>query len=201
VPGVKPRQLMISILAIVSLAHLVAPTANAQFCFRGKPAPECRSFLITEIGLGLRVGEGRSLEDGWPASEIGWMYNLNEHYAVGATSYIVYDAKYEEFRGGLKLRVRRWLNNDFSLNASGGAILLGGEYNEEHPEFAGHVDLNYKDFVGPYVGVDVLRGRGRSSDEAIWHTGIRFGSYAGTGLSSVAAALVVAGLYSYAVAG
>ncbi len=162
-------------------------SANAQVCFRGKPPPTCKGFWVTELGLGYRVN---GPQRGWPVSEIGLMFNVNERYAIGGTSYVAYDAQYDDFRGGLKLRVRRWLNPDVSLNVSGGLILLGGDYREKYPEFTGHVDVNYKDLLAPYVGLDLLRIEQGSLDGAGWHLGIRFGSYAGSGLSAVALALI-----------
>lgn len=179
------KQLIIPGIVVFFCLHLQSVPASAQVCFRGKPAPACRAFWVTESGLGYMASKGGSA---WPISEMGLMFHLGERYATGATTYIAFDGDTTDFRGGVKLRLRRWFNPDLSMNVSGGLILVGGAYNEEHPGFAGHLDLNYKDFVAPYLGLDVMR-RG-PLDGANWHAGLRFGSRTGLGICAVAAALV-----------
>jgi len=171
--------------------HLLACQAQGQVCFRGRPTPQCRSFLVTEFGAGFRIGgDSKWPQDTWADIELGWMYNLSEKYAAGATGYMAFDPHYEDIRFGLKLRGRRWLNDSFSLNASGGALLHGGrKFSEDFPSFTGHVDLNYKDYVAPFVGVDVLRNEDGSHTH--WHGGARFGYIAGSGMAVAAGAILV----------
>jgi hypothetical protein len=178
-----------------------AATAEAQMCFRAKPAPRCRTFWVTELGLGYRVGEGRWEDAGWPVSEIGLMYNLGSRNAVGVTTYVTYEPKYSDFRGGFKLRFRRWFNPDLSVNLSGGLLLVGGGYREKHPGFSAHVDLDYKEVLAPYVGLDVLRDATSTLDGSNWHVGVRFGSYPGSGLSGIALVTIAVILYTIQVAG
>ena len=186
---------VIGLVCIVVL--LTSTVTNAEMCFRGRPVPECRTFWITEVGLGYRISHPDVNERGWPTSEIGLMYNLNEHYAIGATSYASYDAKFEEFRGGAKLRARRWFNRDLSVDVSGGLLFLGHGYHQDFPSFTGHLDVNYKDVVAPYLAVDVLREEHSSLDGANWQAGLRFGSFPGSGLTGIAIGLVAVGLFMF----
>jgi hypothetical protein len=156
---------------------------------------------VTEVGFGFRLGKTGGLDKGWLVSELGLMRNLDKHYAAGATTYIVYDTQFSEFRAGLKLRGRRWLSRGLSVNASGGLLFLGGVYGEKQPGFASHIDINYKDFVAAYVGCDVLRGDTGSYGGTKWHIGTRFGSHVGSSLSAVAAGVVAAALFILATAG
>jgi len=73
------------------------------------------------------------------------MRNLDERHAVGAV---------------IKARYRRWIRPHISLNLSSGAVFLSGTYGERLPAFTGHVDLNYKDLIAPYIALDVVRDRG-----------------------------------------
>lgn len=184
------RRIVVKLLIIPEITCLLClflqpVPASAEMCFRPKPAPVCSAFWVTESGLGYMA---RGIDRAWIVSEIGPMFNLDERYAVGATSYIAYDGQWGDFRGGVKLRLRWWFNPGLSMNVSGGLILVGGAWDEEHPGFAGHLDLNYKDLVVPYIGLDVMRGGGL--DGANWSVGLRFGSVVGLGISAVGAAVV-----------
>ncbi|MFC1572863.1 hypothetical protein ACFL6M_04610 [Candidatus Eisenbacteria bacterium] len=195
------KRLVVPATMVLSCFLFHAVSADAQVCYRGKPSPTCRTFMVTEVGLGLNVQESQWENKGWPLLEIGLMRNLGKRYAVGGTCYVVYDSKYEDFRGGLKLRARRWFNPDLSMNLSGGLLFMGGSYGETFPAFAGHLDVNYRDLVAPYVAVDVLRHEASPLDGANVHMGLRFGSYPGTGLTGIAVGVVVLALYSRTVAG
>jgi hypothetical protein len=181
------------------LLVLLVSSARGQICFRGKPAPDCKFFGVTEIGLGFRLGDEGGLDKGWLASELGLMRNVGPRYAVGGTTYILYDTGASDFRAGLKLRGRRWLRRDLSLNVSGGLLLLSGIYGEELPGYAGHIDLNYKDLVAAYVGCDVIR-RESADERVVWHAGVRTGGHIGSSLTAVGVGLVFLALYAIATA-
>jgi len=61
--------------------------------------------------------------------------------------------------------------------------------NYDYAGFTGHVDLNYKDLVAPYIGIDLERAGG--GYDSFGHAGLRGGSYAGLGLSTVTAGFVI----------
>lgn len=176
--------------------------AHAKMCFRGSPAPKCKSFFITEVGIGHKIGKLSFPNGGHFTFEQGIMFNLNEQYALGAANYVVFDERYSDFRGGLKVRLCRWLDHGLSANVSTGLIIWGDSYGERLPEFAGDVGLSYKDWIAFYVGLDYLRLMENDRlNGANWHTGLRFGSYPGGVLTGAAVVLgVVAGIAS-AIAG
>jgi hypothetical protein len=146
--------------------------------------------LITEVSLGYRgEGEDRILGE----SELGMMYNLNDRHAVGVTTYFQVDS--EVGRWGLKARYRRWFTRDLSLNLSGGATFAftGAGSDQRRPGLAGHVDVNYKDLVAPYLGVAANR---KEDLHLTFHIGLRFGSYIGGSIQLGAAAVaVIVGLF------
>ena len=58
------------------------------------------------------------------SSELGYIYNLNAKYGLGFTHFASWNFA-SNLRGGLKLRVRKWITPRTSLDLSGGAILWG----------------------------------------------------------------------------
>jgi len=174
-------------LVLLTTTLIATTTAEAGVCFRGRPKPDCSSFWITEVGIGLRFSAEKGENQLWPHSEIGWMKNVGDRYSVGITTYFVAEPKYDDLLFGLKLRGRLWLNRDLSLNVSSGAALPRS--------YAGHVDLNYKDLIVPYVGIDYLDFHHdipwKTTPGWNLHAGLRGGSYAGSGLHAVAAGAFV----------
>lgn len=177
--------------------------------FRGKPKPECNSFLITEFGYSYRLG--RNSGDPYNSSrdnfyftwDLGWMTNLSKSYALGATFYA--GADQDGARLGIKPRLRRWLGRDLSLDVSPGILLyrLGGNY-DKYPGFTGHVGLNYADWITLIGQVEVIpyeyQGYGsypnwstRRGNEVTWYGGVKLGSYPGTvaGILAIAAYAIV----------
>jgi hypothetical protein len=149
-------------------------------------------FLLAETGVGTNITRGS--ETYFPTDhglnfvfgDYGVMMNRWDHYAVGATAYLTFETQYDELRAGCKLWLRRWLSHGFSVNLASGLLLWGGSYDEKKPSFAGHLDVNYRDWVALYVAVDQL-------EETNVHTGIKVGSYpglAGAGVAGVIAVVV-----------
>jgi hypothetical protein len=178
------KQIITGFVLVVIVLFEFAP-ADAQTCFRGKPAPECSRFWITESGVGYVVNQGGYLSFN---ADAGLMFNVGKKYAAGSTIYISFDNQSDAFRGGLKLRFRRWFNPDVSINMSGGLLFLS-KYSSENVGFTGHLALNYKDLVAPYLGLDAYQG---GSPGAHWQFGIRLGSY--PGLSGIAVGAVIVAL-------
>ncbi|MGH7457183.1 MAG: hypothetical protein ACRENG_37890, partial [bacterium] len=60
-------------------------------------------------------------------------------------------------RGGLKLRMRKWLNPKISLDLSGGAFLWGIDDDElKQPAFIGGASLNFSNWQAVNVLVEIL---------------------------------------------
>ena len=169
-------------------------TAEPAFCFRGKPAPTCRWFALTESSVDARVGKGSfSLtpvdeNDGaqptgnWrpaslaPSATVGVMRNVGSHHAVGAGLTLL--PGWDGPRYGVKARYRRWIGaNGMAFDATAG-ILEGSPRltpNRRPPfGFSSDVALDYKGFVAVTTRVDLLRGNG--SPKPLLHVGVRAGA-------------------------
>ncbi len=147
----------------------------AQPCLTTKPAPACRSCFITEIGYSYKinpplkkttiemVGDSVTYASEWEVtgrhyltSELGYIYNFNTQYGLGLTHFAGWDVDHN-LRGGLKLRMRKWLNPKTSLDLSGGAFLWGIDDDElKRPAFIGGASLNFSNWQAVNVLVEVL---------------------------------------------
>ncbi len=155
----------VSSLFVLLLLLGVYTEGSAQFSWKPKPYPECRSFLVTDFGTVIRLTstpyqvtryfrsdtlEGvneRSLRG--PVlliSDVGLMFNLNPRYAVGISHSMVADFGSDEsgLYGGFKLRFRRWLNNKSSVEFTPGLLFWG------HPAagFTGGIDYRWREILG-----------------------------------------------------
>ena len=79
-----------ALVAIAIASALTTEEADAQVCFRGRPAPTCRSFLLTEAeaGVVLPLGGtagGTSGTGGRLGVDVGWMRNVGTRSAIGVT--------------------------------------------------------------------------------------------------------------------
>ncbi|MDX1702024.1 MAG: hypothetical protein R3250_15465 [Melioribacteraceae bacterium] len=126
--------------------------AKAQFSFTAKRLQEARIFLLTDFGYKYRLntieydcGFGfckyRSHRHD-AISEVGVMYNLNEKYSVGAnlTTTFGFDSD-DAWNGFIKLRLRRWISKDFSVDVAPGIRLFG-----DH-QYTASADLRYKNWL------------------------------------------------------
>lgn len=164
---------------IVLGIFLTLSSLFAQLCLSAKPAPECRSSLITEFGYGYKitpplkrayismVGNSVTNNREWEVtgrhyltSELGHIYNFNEKYGLGLTHFIGWDISHN-LRGGVKLRLRKWLNPKTSLDLSGGVLLWNikagiKNYVLERSTFMGGASLNFRECQAVNVMVEVL---------------------------------------------
>ena len=106
-------------------------------CFRGRPLPACKSFWIFEMqGSAPLMQTSRVVQSpGGPAfrqeafdSQLEWnlghMVNMGSTYAIGGV--VTAGTGNGDALTGLKLRVRRWLGSDSSLEAEGGLLRNDG---------------------------------------------------------------------------
>jgi len=180
-----------------------------KFCFRGKPKPECNSFLITEFSYLYRFDKspGEDLRH-YLTWEFGGMVNRDEHSAIGATLFLCIDQDYDEPRIGLKTRYRRWLNPKTSLDIAPGILLSGWKKKFSFPSFTGHVGLNLADWFALSAQVEAIRWKRSGYDvsrvngvtkfnrwekvetDVSWYGGFKLGTPLGVAGGTVAVAII-----------
>lgn len=93
-------------------------------CFRGRPLPVCKSFWIFEMQgnapLVQTEGAGGKAFDNELEWNLGHMVNVDSTYAIGGV--VTVGTGNDNALTGLKLRGRRWLRSDLSLEAEGGLV-------------------------------------------------------------------------------
>jgi hypothetical protein len=184
-------------------------------CFRGRPAPRCRSFWLTEVGVYARVaGTGfTSRITPEPSArhhlgthvtwEVGGMANRGTDRAVGATLLLGAGLN-DGVRVGFKGRYRRWLGSSgATLDLSAGPLRT--EVQVPYPRSAapalgltGDVTLGWKELAAVTVRGEVLRTNDHRTVAAVYGGG-RLGSY--PALVTTAAGAVVVAVLAAAVMG
>lgn len=179
------KYLAVSVALAVAVLSLAAPL-EAQFCFRGHPKPQCNQFLITEAGYAVGAGDEWFGAGGewFVLSELGFMQNLNERNALGGTVLLAIGEP-EQAQVGLKVRYRRWLSRNLTLDASPGIILEHEEYKFKAPGFTGHVGIGYGDHLALTFLVQAIPLEGQDT-EVRSYFGFRVGSYLGTAVHVLA---------------
>jgi hypothetical protein len=147
-----------------------APQAGREVgCLRGRPLDACRSFWIVEmqgqtplVQTTREVTYGGGFPSGLTAFEnelewnLGHMVNVTPKIAIGG----VLSAGTNGGSGvlaGLKVRVRRWLTEDVSLEAEGGLLRTEDRYPAAHGVTA-DLRVNVRDqgsFFVRWDGVDI----------------------------------------------
>ncbi len=183
-------------------------------CFRGRPLPACKSFWIVEMQgsepiaqTSRTVREVYSVFDAQRNASVGvyenqrtafapvleWtlghMANLGEKYALGG---VVTGGTGNGGSGltGLKVRLRRWLSSDFSLEAEAGAFWGNAQTVRRSTGGTAALRFNIRDQGAVYLRWDVLPLPGESrSGEYGYHDpgGTQHGLSVGVGLGSLPA--------------
>lgn len=166
----------VATLALVIVGALASPMVFAQPCLTAKPAPACRSCFITEFGYGYKVtpafnqratqmiGDSVTFASEWElagrnllASEVGYLYNLNPQYGLGFTHFTGWNIG-NSLRGGLKLRVRRWITTRTSLDVSCGAILWAIDQGGfEDPSLIGGASVTFSEWESVNLLVEIVQ--------------------------------------------
>lgn len=159
------------VLSLIVLSISLFPMLlHAQFSFVPKPLPECKTFLITEIGYAFRlssVPEGLVERRHHIISDSGIMVNLNSNYAVGINNFFGFESA-SQFRWGMRVRARRWLNNRSSIDLSLGLNFLDSRGIRKTPQFSSEVSFNFRDLANLVILLEVTD---YDITRSVWDTG------------------------------
>ncbi len=180
-------------------------------CYRGRPTPACRTFVLTEIGVFKALATTSASYVSFPTDptgyrqkdfgnhatvEFGVMQNRGLHSAIGAT--LLLGADGDGMRYGAKVRYRRWLNADgLSVDLSTGVI--SGTFREFNRTAIVTTDvaLNFSDY-GALVARMETAHVNRRTPKALFG-GVRLGAEPGliaTIVAAIASLLAVVALTS-----
>ena len=153
---------VLTAMFIASLTQAMLPPAYASsLCWSGKPMPECRTFLVTELGVYGRLDEDPTMAANnalFLSLDLGLMKNISPTTAVGFTAYG--GSGDAHARVGVRFRYRRWLSRNTSLDLAPGVIVYGSEdggYTHQVPGAILGATWNWRDWVA--IGVEVEHSR------------------------------------------
>ena len=201
-------------MSLVALALATANPCSAQtdtttripprLCWRGRPAPECTSFWITEFGVDAsmsstqthvseNLGGGnvyryavRDFESRFVWT-VGPMFNTGPRAAVGGT--LSLSPLGSHYRAAVEARRRWWTPQGLALDLSAGALRMGvnsptsSSYRDEYGLTAGAL----------VIGGDLINVNGRA-DLLVSGRRTRFGTSLGVGGGSYVAVICSAAL-------
>lgn len=181
-------------------------------CYRGRPAPACHTFVITELGFYQKLATSTSPVVRFPGDtvssrvpdfgdhatiELGMMQNRGTKSAVGGT--VLLGADGNGTRYGAKLRYRRWLTTD-GLSADLSAGVISGTFRELNraPILTTDIALNFSDYGAIIARMEMAHTQGRTPTALFG--GARLGSKPGliaTVLAALASLLAVIAFASW----
>lgn len=184
-------------------------------CFRGRPLPECRTFVLFELEYAHRLGGTDSQRrnnfsgydfsgpdlSGYLAVDVGRMTNTDSTHARGTSIHFGFNN--EGIRYGIKARQRRWYGEGGTFDLSAG--LLGARVpSRDIPGprpmaygVTGSASVGFKDLVAISLSADAIRGGG--STRSALYGGANLGSYpglVGTGVLAILSAIFILAIAS-----
>lgn len=148
-----------------------AGSGPSSGCFRGRPLPACGSFWLIEMQRSTPLAQtSRTVrwgtngpEERWDAItqtwewNLGYMANLTPDFALGAL--VTIGTGNDDFLTGTKLRARRWLSPNLSLELEGGILWTnaGGPFSPPVSGSTADLRLNFRDQGSFFVRWDGFR--------------------------------------------
>lgn len=174
------------ILGALVLTFVGVPAAaqSGPTCFRGRPAPACRWYVVLEGGAGIALAQ--TVPQAIPGRpginiQVGLMRNRGPRSAFGGTLYGSRDVATQRTIVAILPRYRRWLNREVALDMAVGPALHVGNWNGHVTVYSAgamaEMGLNVSDLVGVTSRLELLPTPADPTGVS-WHTGIRVGSYA-----------------------
>ena len=142
---------------------LIASQASAGVCWRGKPFPECHTFILTDLGVYARLDDDPTQaanQSIFFTLDLGLMKNVSPTTSIGGTFYG--GSGDSHARVGGRFRYRRWLSRNFAFDVAPGLIVYGSEdggYTHQFPGLVLGTSLNWRDWVA--LGLEVEHSRYR----------------------------------------
>jgi hypothetical protein len=149
-------------LCLIALLGAMPEQVEAQAsrgCLWPAPQSECASWFITEAGLFARLSDrDPGDEHGLVAYSFGWMRNAGTGAAWGAE---LFGGVEGEIRGGVAVRVRRWLSPRAAVDFAAGVHLAGDASSQDVATGSPMVKVRvtYADKLAAVMRLDALKLR------------------------------------------
>ncbi|RKZ08721.1 hypothetical protein DRQ25_08375 [Candidatus Fermentibacteria bacterium] len=166
---------------------LIISNVSGEACIRYDHSSTCTSYPITDFYFGLPVSQPDNIisREGDMTTNLGWMFVLNESYDLGPSLFF---SAYKSSDGwhsqlGVRANLRYHLDNEFHLELSPGLILTDSPFPDGFAGYSAELSVSWKDWVGLATRLDFV-DTFESGHDHVLHISLRFGSYAGMGLTS-----------------
>ena len=169
---------------IISL--LIVSIVSGEACIRYDHSRTCTSYPITDFYFGLPVSQSDSLiiRDLDMSTSLGWMFVLNGRFDLGPSLfYSAYRNGGWHSQMGFRANLRYHLDDDFHLDFSSGLILTDSPPPDGFAGYTVELSVGWKDWEGLSTRLDFVDNFESGHDQVL-QVGLRFGSYAGMGLTS-----------------
>jgi hypothetical protein len=149
------------------------------FCFRGRALPGCQWFTFAEFAVSARLTDQNRLADTpryYFSGEIGALYNVSSHSAVGGGVYLGGDD--DGWRLGIRPRYRYWIADAWAVDVAAGVLLAGDLdlFEGTWPGFTAQLGVGWQDLVALTMQLEIVE-----TTQGTWtnlYVGIQAGSYA-----------------------
>ncbi len=166
---------------------LVVSIVSAEACVRYDHNGTCTSYPITDFYFGMPVSQPSDniiTRDFDMTTSLGWMFVLNERFDLGPSLFFsAYRDGGWHNQIGVRANLRYHLDNDFHLDLSPGLILTDSPFPDEFAGYTVEFSVGWKDWVGISTRLDIVDAF-QSDHDQVLQIALRFGSYAGMGLTS-----------------
>jgi hypothetical protein len=190
------------VVPTVMAAQTATPPDSNSFCFRGRPLPACRSFLLLEIGTGGRLLPSHQPADNslvpeeggnFGAVTIGMMRNRPDRTAIGG-ALEVGGGEWPRKRYAIEYRRRKWLNNWVAIDAAAGPLMIDTHGSTEplaggtNYGLTSHVGLVLGDLATVTTGLDLVHSQ---HHQVTLTGGARLGSWGTLSVAALAAVFLL----------
>lgn len=169
------------------LLLFIISIVSGEPCIRYDHSSSCTSYPITDFYIGLPVSQRDSIivREWDMTTSLGWMFVLNESYDLGPSLFF---SAYRSSDGwhsqlGIRANLRHHLDDDFHLDLSPGLILTDSPFPDGFAGYTVEFSAGWKDWVGIAARLDFVDTFDSDHDQVL-QIALRFGSYAGMGLTS-----------------
>jgi hypothetical protein len=167
----------------------ISSHGRAQVCFRYEQTRSCSSYPMTDFIISAPVfgAAGQPERHLDLATNLGWLFNVSECLALGPSFFFsAYLNGGWHSQLGLHGRLRVYPGKNLHVDVSPGLVLHDSPFPEGFAGYSAEAAIGYRDWVSLVTRVDVVRSYPGGHD-TILHMGIKFGSYAGLGLTGIGA--------------
>ena len=168
---------------------LMVSIVSGEVCIRHDHSGTCTSYPITDFYFSLPVSQPDSINnrDFDMTTSLGWMFVMNERFDLGPSLFFsaYRNGGWHSQMGG-RANLRYHLGDNFHLDFSPGLILTDSPAPDGFAGYAVELSISWNDWAGLATRLDIV-DTFQSGHDQMLQIGLRFGSYAGMGMTAAGA--------------